>query len=532
MTEPSIASTSQSQISCFDPATGDFLGEVPTMGEEEVRAAVQAARRAQWSWAKTNYDQRRSILSDILDYTVRHTQDICRIAARDSGKTMVDAAMGEVFPVCEKLKYTIAEGERILAPESRSSGFLLHKSAQVHYQPLGVIGVICPWNFPFHNLFCPTIPALFSGNAVVAKVSEWTSWSAAEYIEIFHRVLRKHGFSSDLVQIVTGYGETGSHLVRSGVDKIFFTGSPENGQKVMQAASESLTPVVLELGGKDPLIVCDDANLEQAADAAMLGVFTACGQMCVGAERIYVFDQVHDAFIKILDRRVAELRQGPPLGSELVDLGATTMPAQLEIIESLVQDAVDKGAQLIHGGKKGAHQTGQYYEPTLLTEVNHTMRITQEECFGPVMVIMRVQDETEVIRLANDSRYGLGSSVFTRNQERGIKIAKAIRSGMSVVNDYGIAYMMQDLPFGGVGISGFGRINGPEGLRACCHQKAIVSDRVSFGKSFAVHPIRAQSFDLVENAIQCIYGRQTRNRAQAAIAAARNLFALRNRKSS
>ncbi len=523
MPEGSARTNRTPPIECHDPATLERLGQVEVMDREQVEAIVARARVAQPAWAATSFAKRRAVLRDLLEWIVDHQGEICRLAARDSGKTMVDAAMGEVFPVCEKLRYTIANGERDLAPEFRSPGFLLHKRGRVEYHPVGVVAVIAPWNFPFHNIYCPLIPALFAGNAVVVKVSEWTSWSATDYIEIIHRVLRKHGLPTDLVQIVTGWGETGAHLVRGGVDKVFFTGSPGNGRKVMATASDGLTPVVLELGGKDPLIVCDDANLKQAGDAAMLGVFTACGQMCVGAERIYVFDEVYDAFVGMMQRRVEALRQGPPLASSMVDCGATTMPRQLDIIQELVDDAVAKRAKLLVGGKRNPDHPGQFFEPTLLVDVDHSMRITQEEIFGPVMTIIRVRDEAAAIRLANDCPYGLGSSVFTRDRRRGLRMARQIRSGMTVVNDYGVAYMMQSLPFGGVGISGFGRINGREGLRACCYEKTIVDDRIPLGQSVSFHPVREHSYDLVESAVRVIYSRGITNKARAAIDAGKNL---------
>jgi acyl-CoA reductase-like NAD-dependent aldehyde dehydrogenase len=511
-------------LECHDPATLERLGSAEVMDRARVEAIVARARAAQPAWAATDFDQRRAVLRDLLEWIVEHQADICRAATRDSGKTLVDAAMGEVFPVCEKLRYTINQGERDLRPQWRSPGFLVHKRGRVEYLPVGVVAVIAPWNFPFHNIYCPLIPALFAGNAVVVKVSEWTSWSAPEYLEIIHRVLRKHGLSTDLVQFVTGFGETGADLVRSGVDKVFFTGSPGNGRKVMATASDNLTPVVLELGGKDPLIVCDDADLDRASDAAMLGVFTACGQMCVGAERIYVFDEVYDSFVARMTARVAGLRQGPPLGPTLVDCGAMTMPRQLDIIQDLVDDARAKGARVLVGGRRNPDHVGQFFEPTLIADVDHSMRITQEEIFGPVMTIIRVRDEAAAIRLANDCPYGLGSSVFTRDRARGQRMARQIRAGMTVINDYGLAYMMQSLPFGGVGISGFGRINGREGLRACCYEKAIVDDRVALGQSVSFHPVREHTYDLVESAVRVIYSRGLASRARAALDAGRNLL--------
>ncbi|HGG56359.1 MAG TPA: aldehyde dehydrogenase family protein [Nannocystis exedens] len=511
---------------CRDAATGEHLGEVAIMDQEQVDAAVARARKAQANWAETSFNERRKVFRDLLKRILAEQQTICRAACRDSGKTPVDAAMGEVFPVCEKLRYTIRNGERDLRPSPRRSGFLLHKSARVEYSPLGVIGVIAPWNFPFHNLLCPLIPALFAGNAVVTKVSELATWSSLGYLDLLRDVLRARGHDPELVQIVTGYGPAGQALIRSGVEKIFFTGSPENGRRVMATAAESLTPVVLELGGKDPMIICDDANIDQAADAAMLGVFTACGQMCVGAERIYVFDSVYDQFIERVLARVVALRQGPPLTGEY-DVGAMTMPRQIEIIQSLVDDAIAKGARLLTGGRRNENLSqGSYYEPTILVDVDHSMRITQEEQFGPVMVIVRVADEQEAIQLANDCPYGLGSSIFTRDRKRSDRIAAKLDAGMTVVNDYGLAYMIQDLPFGGVKISGIGKINGREGLRACCNAKAVVRDRIPVRQGLAVYPVRETTEALLNETIRMIYSRGLLVRTKAVGRALRAFVAL------
>jgi acyl-CoA reductase-like NAD-dependent aldehyde dehydrogenase len=520
------AAVTREVLVCRDPATGEVLGEATVMDRAEVAAAVQRGRAAQAAWAATSFAERRAVLKDILAHVVAHQDEISRLAVRDSGKTMVDAAMGEIFPVCEKLRYTIAHGERDLRPQARPSGLLPHKSARVEYLPLGVVGVIAPWNFPFHNFFCPVIPALFAGNAVVIKVSELATWSSLQYVKIFEEVLARRGHPRDLVQVVTGFGETGSALVTSGVEKIFFTGSPQNGRKVMAAAAETLTPVVLELGGKDPMIVCDDAALEQAVSTALFGVFNACGQMCVGVERLYVFSGVYDEFVRQVAARAAALRQGPPLQGE-VDLGAMTMPRQLEIIQALVDDAVAKGARVLLGGQPRRDLPGNYYPPTILVDVDHTMRITQEEQFGPVMVIMRVDSEAEAVARANDCPYGLGSSVFTRDPRRALRMARAIQAGMTTVNDFGLAYMIQSLPFGGVKISGFGKINGREGLRACCNEKAIVTDRVPVRQGMALYPIRAATLPLVTGAVEAIYGAGLREKLRGAARVVRSLVRLR-----
>ena len=515
-------------IECQNPATLEKLGEVPSLSEADVAERLSRARQAQVAWGQTSFAERRRVLRMLLDYIIDHQAEICRLCSTDSGKTMADAAMGEIFPVCEKIRYLIDHGEDDLRSDQRPSGLLMHKAARVEYLPLGVVGVICPWNFPFHNILCPTVPALFAGNAVIAKTSEWTSWSAADFQAIFDEVLTKAGYSPDLVQIITGGGETGRALVTCGVEKIFFTGSPENGRKVMAAASETLTPVVLELGGKDPMIICDDADLDQAVGAAMLGVFTACGQMCVAAERLYVFDGIYDRFVDEVVQRAKALRQGPPSqdrGGDF-DVGALTMPRQLEIIERQIRDAVSKGARVLVGGGRNPHLAGQFFEPTVVVDCDHTMDLVQKETFGPVMTIIRVHGEEEAIRLANDSSYGLGSSVFTKNRRRAERIAKGISAGMTVINDYGIAYMVQSAPFGGVRISGFGRINGREGLRSCCHVKTVVTDKLPLHLPMSLYPIRPATFPMLDGAVRLFYGSGVAEKAKGAVQVAKSLLSM------
>lgn len=524
----------QPVLPAFDPATGERLGQLPAMSRAEVDAAVARARAAQQAWAKTSFAERKRVLRTLADAIVDQHASICEAAVRDSGKTMVDAALGEVFPVLEKLRYLLAHGEKDLRPETRRSGILAHKTARVEYLPLGVVGVICPWNFPFHNLLCPLLPALFAGNGVVSKVSEYTSWSAAPYLALVRDALRAHGHDPELVQVVTGHGATGNFLVTSSVERVFFTGSPANGRKVMEAAAETPKEAILELGGKDPMIVLDDADLGHAVEQAMLGVFTACGQMCVGVERIYVHDAVYDEFVARVVEGAKALRQGPPAhpGREgaAVDCGAMTMPRQLDILEGLLEDATSKGARVLVGGRRGSEHGAQFFAPTVLVDVTHEMRIIHEEQFGPIMSIVRVSSDEEAVRLANDTAYGLGSSVFSRDARRAEAIARQLRTGMTVINDYGIAYMIQSLPFGGEGISGVGRINGREGLRACCHVKAVVGDRWPLSRlpargGVSVYPIQATTYELVRSVTGAIYSGTIRGKAKHALAAAKALRA-------
>jgi acyl-CoA reductase-like NAD-dependent aldehyde dehydrogenase len=500
-----------STIECRNPATLERLGDVPALSRVEVEERVARGRRAQAAWGKTSFAERRRVMKKMLAYIVDHQAEICRLAARDSGNTMNDAALGEVFPVVEKLRWLVQHGEQVLAPEPRSSGLLAHKAARVEYAALGVIGVLCPWSFPFHSIFGPVLPALFAGNAIVCKVSEWTSWSAADFQAMFDDVLTGCGHSTDLVQIITGARDTGLALVTSGVEKIFFTGSPSNGKKVMEAASQTITPVVLELGGKDAMIICDDADLDQAVEAAMLGVFTACGQRCGAAERLYVMEGIYDRFVERVVDQVRRLRQGPPSGDAegRYDVGAMTLPRQLDIVARQIDDAMKKGARVLVGGVRNPVWKGQFFEPTILVECDHTMAITREETFGPVMTIIRVATEREAVRMANDSDYGLGASVFTKSGARAERMARALSAGTIVVNDAGIAHRVQDAPFGGLRSSGFGKINGREGLRACTAEKTIVTDRFPIHLAPKLHlsyPMGRGSYGLVEGAIGIIYG--------------------------
>lgn len=517
--EPPKAAT----IPCTDPATLQPLGEVPVVVPDEVRARVERARRAQVGWAQTPFSERRRVLRRLLDYLLDHTDELVEVIARDAGKTRENALLGEIWPICEKIRHTMAHGERDLAAERVSSGLLVHKVATIEYHALGVIGVICPWNFPLQNILGPTIPALFAGNAVIVKVSEWTSWSAPRFQQIFDAVLGDCGYPKELVQVITGYGETGQALCESGVDKIVFTGSMPNGRRVAQQCAKTLTPVILELGGKDAMIVCDDAEVDQAVHAALVGTFLSSGQMCLAAERILVMDRIYDRFVDRVLSEGLQLRQGPPLAGQIVDVGAMTMPQQVEIVEKLVNDAIAKGARVRLGGKRSP-LPGQFFEPTILTEVTPEMDIARHETFGPVMCIFRVRDEAEALRVANDTEYGLGSTVFTRDAARGARIAERLRAGSTVINDFGLAYMANALPFGGVGGSGYGRLNGREGLRAMCNIKSVLTDRFPLHQPVKLYPVKPGDYARGRATIELLYRAQPMRRVQSALTLLKQLL--------
>jgi len=329
------------------------------------------------------------------------------------------------------------------------------------------------------------ISGIFAGNAVVGKVSEHTSWSADYFGRIVQKALEVHGHDPNLVQTITGFGDAGAALVADPlIAKIIFTGSPAVGRRVMEGAAPHLKPVILELGGKDPMVLVEDIKLDAIVPWAMRGCFQNCGQNCCGIERIFCYEGVYDDFIAAIKPRVAALRQNIPLetcGSDgQVDCGAMVMDAQMDIIQELIDDAVKKGAILHVGGKRNVTLNGQFYEPTLISGITASMRIAQEEVFGPVMAITKVpnNNDDDCVRMVNNCDFGLGSCVYANDQKRGERIGAQIKAGMCTVNDFGVNYLIQALPFGGVKESGFGRFAGPEGLRACCLERSVVVDKI------------------------------------------------------
>lgn len=508
-------------IECREPATHAPLGTVTVDGAEQVREAVERARHAQVRWGQSSFDERRELLRRIMAHVLDHADELCDLVVRDAGKTRENAMLGEIWPVCEKMRWTIANGEKHLLPERMSSGLFVHKRATVLYQPLGVVGVICPWNYPLQNVLGPTIPALFAGNAVVVKVSEQVAWSSARIQRIFDEALESLGYSRDLVRIVNGFGPTGAALVKSGVDKIVFTGSVENGKRIIESSAENITPVILELGGKDAFIVCEDAHIEQAVHAALSGVYIAAGQNCMSAERVLIHESVYERFLARVTEEVGQFRVGSSL-DKVVDMGAIVSPAQVEIIERLVSDAIARGARPIVGGSREKGD-GQFFEPTILVDVTPDMAIMKEELFGPIMCVMRYRNEDEAVAIANGTRFGLGSTVMSKNPERARRIAERLRVGSCTINDFGFTYMAQDLPFGGVDASGFGRLNGREGLRACTNMKAILEDRMPLHMPAKLYPIQKGVYELARDGIGVLYQPTLQGKARAAVSLVKDL---------
>lgn len=477
---------SRTTVPCWDPATMDYLGEMPVHSAEDVKHILSQAKKAQLQWAKSPFAQRRQLLRVLQKFILENTETIATVACRESGKTMIDAMVGELTVTLEKLRWTVAYGEGCLLPEYRDSGLMnMHKTSRVEWVPVGVVGALVPWNYPFHNVFNPLIAAVFSGNAIVIKVSEFASWSTRYYGRVIQACLRAVGAPPDLVQFAVGYADTGSALV-AGADKIIFVGSVGVGRKVMEAASKTLTPVILELGGKDPFIVCDDADPKELAQLVVRGAYQNMGQNCAGPERFIVYDRVYDAFCEHVSGLVKMLKQAPPLSSDFVDCGACVHPPSLEGYQRLVDDAVAKGARVLVGGRRNKEfSNGQFFEPTVLADVTEDMLIAKEETFGPILSIFRVKgnSDDEAVRIANSCPFALSSCAHSADQRRAAGICARLEAGMTSVNDIeGTTYLSQSLPFGGYKDSGFGRFAGREGLQGFCHQRSIVENRASFLK--------------------------------------------------
>ncbi|XVE82262.1 hypothetical protein DITRI_Ditri15bG0134200 [Diplodiscus trichospermus] len=515
---------SDRKVQCYEPATMKYLGYFPALTPAEVEERVAHARKAHKIWAKSSFKQRRQFLRILLKYIIEQQELICEVSSRDTGKTMVDASLGEIMTTCEKITWLLSEGEKWLKPEYRSYGrSMLHKTAKVEFHPLGVIGAIVSWNYPFHNIFNPMLAAVFSGNSVVIKVSENASWSGCFYFRIIQAALAAVGAPENLVEVITGFAETGEALVSS-VDKIIFVGSPGVGKMIMRNASETLIPVTLELGGKDAFIVCEDVDIPHVAQIAVRATLQSSGQNCAGAERFYVHRDIYTSFVNQVAKIVKSVSAGPPLAGTN-DMGAICLLEHSEKLQSLVDDAVDEGAEIVARGSFGHLGEGavdQFFPPTVLINVNHAMKLMQEETFGPIMPIMKFSTDEEVVKLANDSRYGLGCAVFSGNQRRAKEIASQIHCGVAAINDFASTYMCQSLPFGGVKDSGFGRFAGVEGLRACCLVKSVVEDRwwpyikTKIPKPIQ-YPVAENGFEFQESLVEALYGLNIWDRLRALV---------------
>jgi acyl-CoA reductase-like NAD-dependent aldehyde dehydrogenase len=458
------------------PATGELVATLPVHDEAEVRKAVQVARRAAQWWQELGFDGRRERLQAYAGVLTRRREELLDLISRENGKPRVDAFIEHLLAV-EHIDWAARNARRVMKPRKVAGSLLLANVKPIlEYQSLGVIGVIGPWNYPLFTPMGSIAYALAAGNAVVFKPSEFTPAVGVWLADAFAEVVPEQ----PVFQVVTGFGETGAALCRAGVDKLAFTGSAPTGRKIMAACAETLTPVLLELGGKDAMLVDSDADVKAAAGAALWGSCANAGQTCIGVERVYVVDAVYDQFVSALTDAAKDLKSG---GDQPV-IGPMTMPRQVDLVREHIEEALDRGARAIVGGRESVR--APFIDPVILVDVPEDARVMREETFGPVLPVTRVRDLDEAVERANRTSYGLGASVF--GKKRAYEAARKLRSGMASINSVLAFAGFPALPFGGVGESGFGRIHGEDGLKEFTRAKAIAKQR------FAT-PANMMSFD-------------------------------------
>ncbi|MDT0276594.1 aldehyde dehydrogenase family protein [Blastococcus goldschmidtiae] len=484
------------------PATGAVVGVFPVHDDDAVGETVTKAVVAAELWAGLGFDGRRQRLNAYRGYLARRLHELADLVHRENGKPHGDAIL-EISLAIDHLAWAAGHARKALGSRRVRSGMLAaNHAAYLEYQPLGVVGVIGPWNYPVFTPMGSIAYALAAGNAVVFKPSEYTpavgAWLAAAWRAAVPD-------AADAFQVVTGNGSTGAALCRAGVGKIAFTGSAPTGRKVMATCAEALTPVLLELGGKDAMIVDDDADVVAAADAAVWGAMSNGGQTCIGVERVYATDAVYDRFVAEVTAQVRSLRPGP---DDEATYGPMTMPSQIDVVRRHVQDAASAGARVITGGTDADAFPGEgYVAPTVLLDVPEESAAIREETFGPTLTITRVRDAEEALARANDTSYGLAGSVFSGSKAKAMDLARRMRSGMTSINSVLTFASVPALPFGGVGDSGFGRIHGEDGLKEFTRAKAITRQRFALPTNPMSFRRPANTADQLARVIGMLHGR-------------------------
>ncbi|HXH78089.1 MAG TPA: aldehyde dehydrogenase family protein [Nocardioides sp.] len=485
-------------LESLSPATGDVVGVHRIDTAESVDAAVARAREASKWWAGLGFDARREVLGQWRSVLTRRMAQLADVVHQETGKPHGDAQL-EIGLALDHLAWIGSHAEKVLGRKRVSPGLLMaNQAASVEYLPLGVVGVIGPWNYPVFTPMGSIAYALGAGNAVVFKPSELTPGVGIWLADSLREVVPDH----DLLQVVIGSGETGAALCRADIDKLAFTGSTATAKLVMATCAENLTPVLIEAGGKDALLVDEDADLVAAADAAAWGAFANAGQTCTGIERVYVHDKVHDQFLEELARRAGTVHAGTDAGAQI---GPMTMPSQVDVVRRHVADALARGGRAVVGGADAVGD--RFIQPTVLVDVPEDSAAVLEETFGPTVTVRRVRDMDEAVELANASRYGLGSAVFS--QKRGPELARRLRTGMTSINSVISFAAVPGLPFGGVGDSGFGRIHGPDGLKEFTYAKAVTRVRFKPALNLTTFDRTPEQDTLVASMLTALHGRAT-----------------------
>ncbi|MGA9632493.1 MAG: aldehyde dehydrogenase family protein [Candidatus Acidiferrales bacterium] len=469
------SSRAGTHVDSIDPATNAIIARFESTDPADIPAIFARARTAQSEWAAQPVPARSAALRRLRDAIFDSREEITGIISRETGKPRVEAIFAELILALDTADFIARRAPKWLRPERvpHHNIAVKTKSGWLEYEPLGVVAIISPWNYPFAIPVAQLIPALAAGNAVVLKPSELTPAAGALIGEIAARAK----LPENLVQIVQGGAEVGSAMIEAAPDKVFFTGSLETGRKIAQACAAKLIPSVLELGGKDPMIVLADADLEIASSAAVWGSFMNCGQACLSVERVYVEESVAARFIGMCVVKTRKLRLGPPSDPD-AEIGPMIRLRQLERVERQLQDAVARGAKILTGGERRPELGANFFEPAVVTDVDHSMELMREETFGPVLAIRAVASAAEAVAMANDSPFSLSASVWTRDADAARKIASQLRAGSVMINDVASYYGISEAPHGGRGASGWGRAHSRFGFLEMVHVKYVDSDRL------------------------------------------------------
>lgn len=478
-------------IDCINPATLEKIGQVPEWSDEMVAAAIRRAKDVQPAWAALGFRGRALYLERVQGLLSARAEALARTITLNNGKPLPESLSSDIIPVLYLLRYFLKQGEKLLRPEPVNLGpwRLARRQSYLLRVPRGVVAVIAPWNFPLSIPVGGVVMALLAGNTVLLKPSR----STALVGEAIRQVFADAGLPGGVFTVVQG---SGSALARGPVNFIAFTGSVATGKEIMRTAAERLTPVMLELGGKDPMLVLEDADVGVAAHSAVWGAFTNSGQVCASVERVYVHESIAEEFTRKVVEETRRLRQGPGLEPG-TDVGPMTGREQFEIVADQVEDAKRRGAKVLTGGGRNPDFPGYFYRPTVLAGVDHSFKIMQEETFGPVLPIMTFQTDEEAIALANDSRYGLNAYVFTTDLERGKRIAARLEAGTVMVNDNLMTHAIAETPWGGIKDSGIGRTHGKYGLWDFTEMRHVHVDRLAHWKKIWTFPYRQELDDLL-----------------------------------
>jgi acyl-CoA reductase-like NAD-dependent aldehyde dehydrogenase len=489
----------RTEFAVENPATGEVIQTVHATTTEELRELAARGRAAQPAWEALGFDGRGKILRRAQKWVVDNAERIADTLVKESGKTYEDALLAEVAYAANAFGFWAKHAPDYLGDEKvrTSNPFVLGRKLVVRYRPVGLVGVIGPWNYPLTNSF---------GDSVILKPAEATPLTSLLLAE----GMREVGLPEGIYQVAPGKGsEIGPELIDL-ADMIMFTGSTEVGKSIAARAADTLTPVSLELGGKDPMIVLADADVERAANAAAFYSMQNGGQTCISVERVYVEEPVYDDFVQRVAQKVGALRQGVPTGPGTVEVGAMTIASQVDTVSKHVEDAKAAGAKVLVGGHSRTDK-GQFYEPTVLVDVDHSMSAMTEETFGPTLPIMKVADADEAVRLANDSPFGLAASVWTKDAARGEEVARRVESGVVCVNDAQINYLALELPMGGWKTSGLGQRHGAPGIRKYCRSQSLLITRLAPKRDIHMFPYKPRTTGMLVKGIKLLYGRGKRD---------------------